>query len=281
MTAVGEPSKGPFRVVGVVHLAPLPGSARGASSRAIASLMDDALADAAAYVEGGVDALMVENFGDVPFSAGTVGPHVAAAMAIVVDRVRRATSLPIGVNVLRNDVLGAVAVAAMAGGRFVRANVYVGAAVTDQGIIQGRADEVQAAIRSLDAAVEVWADLDVKHAEPLGRRPIAESAEDAVARGLAGAVIVTGRSTGQPVSLADLGSVREAVPETALYVGSGATPERVGELLSVADGVIVGTAAKRAGVVTNPVEVGRVRRLVEAARAASNAEGRNGVDGSG
>lgn len=259
----------PPRVVGVVHLAPLPGTARGGSSRDLPVVIDRARSDAAAYAAGGVDALIVENFGDVPFSAGAVAPQVVAAMTLAVVGVRSETDLPVGVNVLRNDTLAAVAIAAMAGGSFVRANVYVGAAVTDQGVIEGRAEEIQLLIRRLDAPVTVWADVDVKHAAPLAPRPLAEIAADAVVRGLAGAVVVTGRGTGQPVALNDLAEVRAAVPTTSLFVGSGVTADRLASLLPSADGVIVGTAAKRDGVVSNPVDVQRVRAVVGAAREAA------------
>jgi membrane complex biogenesis BtpA family protein len=155
--------------------------------------------------------------------------------------VREVSGLPVGVNVLRNDVLGAVSVAAMAGGSFVRANVYVGAALTDQGIIEGRAAEVQDLIRRLGAPVAVWADVDVKHAAPIAARPLGDLAEDAVERGLASAVIVTGRATGQPASLEDMRTVKAAVPGAPLYV------ERDGQLF-------------------NPVDPARVRALVAASR---------------
>jgi membrane complex biogenesis BtpA family protein len=260
-----------YPVVGVVHLPPLPGSARGGSARRFDATLDAARRDAAAWAEGGAAALMVENFGDVPFARDAVPPHVVAAMTVVVDALRRETGLPIGVNVLRNDVLAAIGIAALAGGSFVRANVYVGAALTDQGIIEGRAHEAQALIRSLDAPVAVWADVDVKHAAPLAARPLADLAEDAIVRGLAGALIVTGRATGQPADVADLREVRQAVPRAPLYVGSGATVARMPELLAVADGVIVGTAAKFDGDVANPVDPARVRALVEAARATREA----------
>ncbi|MEA2528566.1 MAG: uncharacterized protein QOG89_210 [Thermomicrobiales bacterium] len=252
------------RFVGTVHLLPLPGSARGGGAADLAAILDRARRDAAAYAEGGADALIVENFGDVPFARDRVASHVVAAMTLAVAAVREEAGLPVGVNVLRNDVLSAVAIAAMAGGRFVRANVYVGAAVTDQGLIEGRADEVQALIRQLGAGVVVWADVDVKHAAPLAARPVADLAEDAVERGLAAAVIVTGRATGQAATDADLHVVRTAVPGTPVYVGSGVTAETVGELLRIADGVIVGTAAKVDGVVTNAVDVERVRTIAQA-----------------
>ncbi|MDP9363395.1 MAG: BtpA/SgcQ family protein, partial [Chloroflexota bacterium] len=185
-----------------------------------------------------------------------------------VERVRAVAGLPVGVNVLRNDVLAALAVAALAGGCFVRANVYVGAALTDQGVIQGRAEEVQAAIRRLGAPVAVWADVDVKHAAPLAPRPIADLAEDAVERGLAAAVIVTGRATGQAAAVADLAAIRGALPAAPIYVGSGVTAERTAEAMRWADGVIVGTAAKRDGLLANPVDQQRVRDIVDIVRSA-------------
>ncbi len=254
------------RVVGVVHLPPLPGSARGGSAPDLKDLIEGACRDAAAYAAGGADALIIENFGDVPFARDRVAPYVIAAMTLATAAVRTETGLPVGVNVLRNDVLGAVSVAAAAGATFVRANVYVGANVTDQGIIEGRAHEVQALIRSLGARVAVWADVDVKHAAALAPRPMEELAEDAVERGLAQAVIVTGRATGQPVAEADLVAVSQAVPGTPVYVGSGVTLERLPALLRHASGVIVGTDAKVDGIVTNPVDSVRVHELVRAVR---------------
>jgi membrane complex biogenesis BtpA family protein len=254
-----------FRLVGVVHLPPLPGSARGPASSSLRHILDHARRDAAAWAAGGADAVIVENFGDVPFRKDGVGPETIAAMTLAVAAAMEASGLPTGVNVLRNDVEGAVGIAAATGARFVRANVYVGAAMTDQGVIEGRAEAVQALIRRLGAHIDVWADVDVKHAAPLAPRPLGEQAEDAVERGLAGAVIVSGKGTGQPTDAADVGEVRTAVADAPIYVGSGATVETLPSLLAVADGAIVGTAAKLDGVLGNPVDVERVRALVAAA----------------
>jgi membrane complex biogenesis BtpA family protein len=209
---------------------------------------------------------MVENFHDVPFHKGAVGPETVAAMTIAVAAVIQESGLPTGVNVLRNDVEAAAAIAAMTGASFIRANVYVGAAVTDQGLIEGRADMVQALIKRLAAPIEVWADVDVKHAAQLAPRSLGELAEDAVKRGLAAALIVTGAGTGHPTSLDDLRSVRSAMPEFPVYVGSGANPETLPALLEVADGAIVGSAAKKGADPANPVDVELVRALVNAAR---------------
>ncbi len=249
------------KLVGVVHLPPLPGSVCGGTASEFPTLLDQALRDATTWAEGGADALIVENFGDVPFLKNRVAPHTVAAMSLAVGRIAVETGLPVGVNVLRNDALSAVSIAALAGGSFVRANVYVGAALTDQGIIEGEAEAVQALIRRLGAPVGVWADLDVKHAVQLAPRPIAELAEDAVLRGLAEAVIVTGAATGKPVSGDDLADVRAALPETPIYAGSGVTIETIPAIFRHADGAIIGTAAKVDGDIARPVDLARVRAL--------------------
>jgi len=257
---------GAYRVVGVIHLPALPGSPLGESTRALPAIEDRVRRDAAAYAEAGADAVILENFGDVPFGPGRVDAHVVAIMTRLALAARAESGLPHGVNVLRNDVLSAVSIAAASAGSFVRANVYIGAALTDQGIIQGGAEAVQALIRRLDAAIAVWADIDVKHAVQIAPRPLSDLAEDAVERGLAAALIVTGRATGAAAADADLAAVRAAVPGTPLYAGSGVTAETAPAMLRHADGVIVGTAAKVDGLVTNPVDVDRVRRLVTAVR---------------
>lgn len=253
-------------IVGVIHLPALPGSPLGGSARDLQAVEDRVRSDAAAYAMAGVDALLVENFGDVPFGAGRVDVHVVAIMTRLALAARAESGLPHGINVLRNDVLSAVSIAAGSDGSFVRANVYVGAALTDQGIIQGQADAVQALIRRLSADIDVWADIDVKHAVQLAPRPLADLATDAVERGLAAALIVSGRATGQPASTHDLAAVHSTLTGVPLYVGSGATAENAATLLQHADGIIVGTAAKADGIVTNPVDIARARAIVTAVR---------------
>jgi hypothetical protein len=185
-------------------------------------------------------------------------------MTRVVDAIQREFDLTIGVNVLRNDVLTAVSIAAMTGARFVRANVYVGVMQTESGIIQGCAHAVQLEIKRLGAEVEVWADLDVKHAAPLVERSIEEQADDAIERAFASALILTGPATG---AAADPDAVARLRDHTAapIYVGSGATPETI-PAMPGATGFIVGTAMKVDGIVTNPVDPARVRAVLAAAQ---------------
>jgi len=252
-----------FRLIGVLHLLPLPGAPGFGGS--MEEVCERALRDAEACFEGGLDAVVVENFGDAPFTKGRVPAETVAAMARVAGELRRAGRGPLGFNVLRNDAASALGLSAAFDGKFVRVNVLTGAMVTDQGLIEGEAFEVARLRESLCPGVEIWADVLVKHATPLGDLDLVQSARDTLGRGGADALILSGSGTGEATPLADLESVREACPEGRILVGSGASPSTVGDLLEFADGVIVGTALKRDGQVRNPVEQGRVEALVEAA----------------
>jgi len=252
-------------LIGMVHLRALPGSPRW--DGAMDAVVAQALADARALVDGGMDALLVENHGDVPFTAGAVEPATIAAMTVAAAEIRRALpDVPLGVNVLKNDARAALAVACATGARFIRVNVHAGAVLADQGIVQSDAHRTLRDRRLLGADVAIFADVQGKHAVPLAPVELEQEARDLVHRGLADALVVSGKATGAATPLGDVKRVRDAVPGVPLLVGSGVTPDSVAELLALADGVIVGTAVKRDGDVRNPVDAGRVRRLVAAAR---------------
>ncbi|WP_115862463.1 BtpA/SgcQ family protein [Halorussus litoreus] len=255
-------------VVGMVHLGPLPGAPKFAGD--FEAVQDAAVRDARRLEAGGVDALMVENFGDAPFYPDDVPEHVVASMTRVATEIRGSVDLPLGINVLRNDATAALSVAAAVDAAFVRVNVHVGARVTDQGIVEGAAHETMRLRDRLGSEVSVLADLDVKHSAGLADRPLdAEAVAEPVERGLAEGVIVSGAGTGHEVDSGHLDAVAAARDEAGLdapvLVGSGATAENVADLLAVADGVVVGTALKEGGETTNPVDQDRVAAVVAAA----------------
>jgi uncharacterized protein len=251
-------------MVGMLHVPALPGSPRNAMT--FDAIRDFVLRDAAALIEGGVDGLMIENFGDVPFYPDRVPPHTIAYLTALAGEVRSRFGAPLGINVLRNDGCAAIAVAAAVGAQFVRVNVYTGARLADQGILQGAAHEITRYRKMLGADVEIWADIAVKHSAAIAERAIRDEVEDTIQRGLADAVIVSGSGTGRPTALDDLRRVKKFAAERRVIVGSGASAENVAELLAIAGGVIAGTSIKRDGLVSEPVDIARVRQLVAAAR---------------
>jgi hypothetical protein len=251
-------------LIGVVHLQPLPGSPRWGGN--LQAVIDFAIADARAYERGGAHAVFLENFGDVPFTKTGVGPETIAAMTAAGCAVRAAVKLPIGFNVLRNDARAALALCAACGGDFIRVNVHTGAMLTDQGLIEGDAYHTLRYREHLRSAAQIFADVHVKHAVPLGDWSLEDSAHDTVERGLADALIVSGVGTGQAADLQDVEAVRRACPKTKLLLGSGVTAANVKEYLRLADGVIVGSSLKRDGKLANPVDAKRVAALVKAMR---------------
>lgn len=251
-------------LIGVIHLSALPGSVGHQLS--MDEIIARTLRDAQSLREAGFDAAIVENFGDHPFTGKRLAPGVVAAMAVVADRVRRESGLKIGVNALRNDARAALGIAAAAGATFIRVNVHTGVYAADQGFLEGRAEETLRYRKQLGRRIAILADVHVKHAAPISQPDIAAAAQEAAYRGLADGLIVTGSATGQAVDADDLRRVRQAVPDRRLFVGSGATVESVRALLTLADGVIVGTGIKEGGRTENPVDARLAKAFVAAVR---------------
>lgn len=268
LDGVGQPA-----LIGVCHLDPTPGSPgfRGDFE----AVLDKVRRDARALVAGGIGCAIVENFGDTPFYAEQVPPETVAALALALRAVREAApELLLGVNVLRNDARSALGLCATTGARFLRVNVHVGAAVTDQGVVEGRAAQTLRERDRLAKGCAILADVHVKHATPMGTESLAQAAQETSLRGGADALIVSGTATGAAPSSSALAEVRAACPESLLLVGSGFDIDNAESLLKHADGAIVGTSIKAGGDVHAPIEAGRVRRLLERVRSLPKAQTR-------
>jgi uncharacterized protein len=251
-------------IIGVVHLLPLPTSPTWGGS--LKAVLDRAEREATALASGGVDGLIVENFFDAPFCKDQVDPAVVSAMSLIVARLQHMVTLPIGINVLRNDARSALAIATCTQAQFIRVNVLTGVMATDQGLIEGRAHELLRYRRELGSDVKIFADVLVKHARPLSSPNLTVAVQDTIERGLADAVILSGWATGSPPNLEDLELAKAAAHATPVFIGSGADWDNVSTLMQAADGVIVSSSLKRQGRREQPIDPIRVGRFVEAAR---------------
>lgn len=248
-------------LIGMLHLPALPGAPGFRGN--LNAIRDALLRDAESLSTGGVHGLMMENFGDVPFYPGRVPPHVVAHMTALAAAVRQTVDLPLGINVLRNDGLSALAIAAAAGASFIRVNVLCGARVTDQGIIQGIAHDLLRERTLLRADhVKIFADVDVKHSAALAQRSLPDEVDDLIERALADAVIVSGAGTGKATDPAKAKQVKHAAGQTPVFIGSGITAETIDSFCDSADGFIVGTSLKRDALWSNPVDISRVKSLL-------------------
>ncbi len=227
-------------VIGVVHLSPLPTSPRWKGK--LKEVIARAEQEATALSAGGVDAIIIENFFDAPFTKDRVDPAIVSAMTLIVDRLKGMVMLPIGINVLRNDARSAMAIATCTEVDFIRVNVLTGVMATDQGIIEGKAHELLRYRRELGSNVAILADVLVKHAHPLGTPNLSTAVKDTIERGLADGIILSGWATGNPPSKEDLELASAVARDTPLFVGSGANWTNIAQLMQAADGVIVSSS---------------------------------------
>ncbi|QUW17836.1 BtpA/SgcQ family protein [Agrococcus sp. Marseille-Q4369] len=230
-------------VLGMVHMLALPG-APGFSGN-LNDVIDRAVQDATTLVEGGVDAVLVENFHDYPFYPMTTEPETVAAAAVVAREVARATDVPMGINILRNSWKASLGIAAAVDAQFIRLNILTDAAVTDQGIINSEAYAVARYKKAIDGEhILTLADLLTKHAMPLVDRPVTVIAGDMLKRGGADAIVLAGHDSSEPASLERINEIKGAIPDAPIVLGSGMTAEHAANYGAVADGAVFGWGSK-------------------------------------
>jgi len=239
-------------VIGMVHLLPLPGSEdyRGGG---LGPILERACEEARTLAAGGIDAIMLQNTGDLP-PARDGEPETIAAMSVIGAAIRRAVACPLGVNVLANGAVAALAIAQVIEASFVRIKVYVGAVVTTEGLLIGAAN---------------MADVYDRTSAPVGDMPIAVAADLALRHGHADAAIVTGYSVED--SLARIRDIKAAIPGAIVLAGGGTTAENVGRFLEYGDGVVVGSSIKDTGQFVGTVDPARLAAYMEAAALARKA----------
>jgi uncharacterized protein len=252
-------------LIGVVHARPLPGSP-AYDGEPVEDVFAAAVVDARAYQEAGLHGLIVENHGDIPFlKPDAIGYETAAVMSVMAERIRVATGLPVGINVLANAAHVAIAVAKASQSRFVRVNEWANAYVANEGFVEGpagTATRYRSWLRAKD--VRVFADVHVKHGAHaiVADRSIPELVRDAEFFD-ADVLIATGQRTGDVATLAEIETIKNAATALPVVVGSGVDEHNVADILSVADGVIIASSLKRDGVWWNEVDRDRARSFME------------------
>ncbi|MDB6176305.1 BtpA/SgcQ family protein [Paracoccus sp. Z330] len=254
-------------LIGMIHCPAFPGSPRYQGAD-MDDIIDACMRDAERLIEGGIHGLIVENHGDVPFSKpDDIGYETPACMAVVTDRIRKAFGVPLGISVLANAALPALATAVAGGAQFIRVNQWANAYVANEGFMEGRAAEAMR-YRSLLRAerVRIFTDAHVKHGAHAitADRSIPELTRD-LAFFDSDCIIATGQRTGNAATESEIREIKEAT-HLPLLVGSGVSEDNIVQILRLTDGVIVASSLKEGGVWWNPVDPERVRRFVDAAQ---------------
>jgi len=247
----------------MVHLLPLPEAPRYQGN--LNAIYERALREALALQKAGVDALIVENFGDEPYLPGELSPVQLALMVAVTRDVIRAVSLPVGVNCQFNAWQSEVAIAHASQADFIRVEVFVDTVIMAQGQVPPCSAQILRYRQQLGANnIALWTDIQTKYTRNLLPQSIEQSALDAQAAG-ADVLIVTGAATGQSTPLEVVAQVKQ-VAKIPVVVGSGTTPANTAEVLRVADGAIVGSALKVDGKAENEVSIQAAQNFMDAVR---------------
>ncbi len=257
-------------VIGMVHLAALPGSPLYDLDLGIAGIVEGAAKDLDALQAAAFDAVMFGNENDRPYELEADAASTAT-MAYVIGQLKDRITVPFGVNLLW-DPMSSVALAAATGAQFVR-EIFTGAYASDMGLWTpdaGKAMRYRDRLGRGDLAMLF--NVSAEFAHSLDRRSLPDRARSAVFSSIPDAVLVSGQITGEAAALSELEAVKAALPDTPVLANTGVKHDTVSEVLKVADGCVVGSSLKVDGDTWNPVDPERAAEFMRLARAARGDE---------
>ena len=252
-------------VIGMVHLQPLPGTPFYVEG-SFTKIAETAIRSATALQDGGADGCLVQTVDRVYGVVDESDPARTAAMGLIVNAIRQRVGreFGIGVQLMRNAVKASLAVAKVGGGSFVRAGVFVGATMTEYGLVEAHPLDVieyRHKINALD--IDLIADVDLMPFKWLGNpKPPGEIARAAARMG---ATAVAFGHPDEAATVEAILSVRKAAPDLPIILAGYTHHENVARLLALADGAFVGSCFESQGWGTS-VERDRVTAYVEIVR---------------
>jgi uncharacterized protein len=242
-------------VIAMVHLGALPGAPLYDPAGGVEAIIEGARRDLAALCAAGVDAVMFGNENDRPYEL-SVDVASTSTMAYVIGRLRDEISVPFGVNVLW-DPNATMALAAATGAVFAR-EIFTGLYASDMGLWApnaGKTMRYRNALHRHDLAMLY--NVSAEFADSLDRRSLPDRARSAVFSSIADAVLVSGQITGEAAALPDLEAVKKVLPDVPVLANTGVKHATVADVLSIADGCIVGSSLKVDGHTWNRVDADR------------------------
>lgn len=254
-------------IIGMIHALPTAGSPGGYVCD-IDELYEHGIREAKILMDGGVDALLIENAGDVPFlKPEKIGLETIGLMSVLGSKIIKEVNVPVGFNIVANAALASLACAKASGAKFVRINQWANAYIANEGFVEGAAADALRYRNQIDARdVLIFADVHVKHGSHaiVSDRSVEEQARD-VAFFNADVVIATGSRTGHPTSVEEIQEIKKG-SNLPTIVGSGLTAENAKEILAVADGAIVGVSLKDSGKMSGNTNINKVKHLMDTVR---------------
>ena len=248
-------------VIAMCHFQALPGDPRYDHEKGMVWVMEKARSDLLALQKGGVDAVMFSNEFSLPYLT-KVEPVTYTAMARIIGELKKDITIPYGVNVLW-DPAASIDLAMATDASFVR-EIFTGVYASDFGIWNTNCGEVIRHQYQIGAQkVKLLFNIVPEAAVYMGDRKIEDIARSTVFNDLPDALCVSGLTAGAATDTSILMKVKEAVPDTPIFVNTGVRLANVEEQLAVADGAVTGTTFKKDGAFFNPVDEERVKAFMD------------------
>ena len=248
-------------IIAMCQLKALPGDPGYDSQKGVDWIVQSARTGLHALQDGGVDALMFSNEFSLPYLT-RVDPITAACMARVIGELRSEIKVPFGVNVLW-DPSASIDLAVATGALFVR-EIFSGVYASDYGLWNPNCGEIirhQHAVHGQN--VKLLFNIVPESAVYLAERDIVDIAKSTVFVSQPDGLCVSGLTAGTEAPFEILKQVKETVPDTPVFANTGVRLSNVEQMLSAADGAIVGTTFKRDGYIWNEVDADRVREFMQ------------------
>jgi hypothetical protein len=238
----------------------------GLTQRDFASSYSRGLIDARRLEDGGIDAMVVENYAE-PETGAKAGMMSIRYMKPICARIRKeVTYAKLGINVLQADLQAAFELARECDLDFVHADVFIDRARSKEtgNLIEVDLKYVSDFRRRTAANIPLIATIKPWHSyEVLGDEPIGQTALGAICHG-ADALAVVGKNGTAP-EMSHVKTVKEVAGRFQVPVGAGTgINDRTIEMyFGAADFFLVSGFLKEDGKKSNPVDEKRVRHLAD------------------
>ncbi|MBT3584861.1 MAG: BtpA/SgcQ family protein [Halobacteriovoraceae bacterium] len=229
-------------IIGVVYLLPLLGK-NGHSS--LEKVIEEAAKDMAFLVGGGVDAVLLENEYDDPYTLKASPSDIAGLSVVMAELRREFKKIPMGVEFLLNDPIASLSIAKAANLDFIRTDYFVDRMAREEygGEIEIDPEGLIKFQKEIDASkVQIFSDIQVKYATLLEEgKTLAQSASQAREKGSSG-IVVSASKTGSAPTVEEVLAAKEGAQTTPVLIGSGLDCQNVTSLFTAADAAIVGSS---------------------------------------
>lgn len=225
----------------MVHLLPLPSNMSYMDNKE--EIVKNAIEDAKLLIEGGVDAIALENFSDWPQYSTEVPLEAYSLMLSIAAQIKSFCTIPFGVNIEMNAWRQEWAMAYAVDADFIRVEAFVDNRAGSFGYIEACSTGMMNLMKEYPSKTVLFTDVHTAETYGVPEVPINELAKNAINHD-SSAIIVTENDQSKRVTVEDVKSMREAIGDFPIIVGSGVKPATVLDYLEYADAVIVGRGFK-------------------------------------